>query len=93
MKIGASFALLAGACLISCAAVRSALDWGEAECAIVDQTPQPVEVTVVCDFIDTIGTVVDVVSMKAPPEEAAAIVARHPVKLGHPDPRTLKVTR
>lgn len=93
MRVVASFAALAAACLLSCAAVRSALDWGEAECAIIDETPQPVEVTVVCDFIDAIGTVVDVVSMKAPADEAASIVARHPVKQGHPDPRTLKVTR
>lgn len=93
MKIGVSYVALVAACLIACAPIRSALDWGEAECAQIEQTPQPIEVTIVCDFIDAAGTVVDVVSMKASPDEAALIVARHPVKSGHPDPRTLKVTR
>lgn len=83
----AAFLVLFGVSVSACAAVRSAFDWGEAECAIIDQTPQPIEVTIVCDVIDAAGTVVDVLSMKAPPDEAAGIVLRHPVKSGHPDPR------
>jgi len=75
--------------LVACAPAAAVLDLLDAECTQLEQQPQPAIVTVVCDVVNTAGVVVQTFELSATPDEAADIIAKHPVKAGHPNPASL----
>lgn len=66
------------------------IDLINAECSFLLQQPEPAVVVIACEVLDLAGQIVQQFNVKVPADQAAAFVAAHPVKTGHPMPAGAK---
>lgn len=69
------------------AQVAADIDLVNAECALLDQQPNASAIIVItCEVFNLAQQVVQQFTVKLPADQAAAFIAAHPVKAGHPLP-------
>jgi hypothetical protein len=69
------------------AQVATDIDLINAECALLDSQPgAPIAIIIGCEVFNAAQQIIQQFNVKVPADQAAAFIAAHPVKSGHPLP-------